>query len=564
MANEMSFGHYRLLELLGRGGMGEVYRAFDPTMNRTVALKVLPPHLAGDPTFERRFRREAVAAAALNEPHIIPIHNSGEIDGRLYVDMRLVEGPELQDLLSGGPLAPARAVNIIGQIAGALDAAHAAGLIHRDVKPSNIMIGPNDFAYLIDFGIAQVLSESRITNVGETVGTFAYMAPERFDGLHATPLSDVYALTCVLYQCLTGEPPFASTSMEQVIAGHLTRRPPRPSAFGAPWAFDDVIARGLAKNPLDRYPTAGELAAAATAAWEAPLVSIDGRVAAEQQLSPWSADYTSAAPVTPWAPQPVPPGPPPNVRRRARRALRDRRVWLAVSALAVVAIATATTVALSGGDETTTSTRKTASLSASVLDQILLPVEELDAIVGVRDLRSPDVSTTLLSVPLPVDDQACRGVMSIADDAVYAGRGWRGTRVSVAETAADAGTAGGLRVSQSATAFESDSAAADFFSSSRADWTACPGQDISVDRDWETQHWRADAVSDASTSVIAQNVVLLRDTPGYTAGFACPHAMGIATNVIMEASVCGEDSGDEAVKIVQAMIANAAPNRRSG
>jgi len=176
------FGHYQLQELLGRGGMGEVYRAYDTNTDRIVAVKVLPPHLADDSTFQQRFRRESQAAAGLNEPHVVPIHGFGEIDGRLYLDMRLIEGRDLGTILkdSDKPPGAAFAVNVVEQVAAALDAAHEAGLIHRDVKPSNILITEHDFAYLIDFGLARTAGEEGVTTAGNTLGTVAYMAPERF------------------------------------------------------------------------------------------------------------------------------------------------------------------------------------------------------------------------------------------------------------------------------------------------------------------------------------------------------------------------------------------------
>ena len=192
------FGRYRLLTLLGRGGMGEVWRAHDTAIGRVVALKLLPPHLAGDQVFQERFRREAYAAAALNEPHVVPIHNFGEIDGRLYVDMRLVEGADLQTMLSDGPLEAARAVMIVEQVATALDAAHQIGLVHRDVKPHNILVAKFDFAYLIDFGIARAADQTGLTSTGSTIGTWAYMAPERFSSGKADARADIYSLACVL------------------------------------------------------------------------------------------------------------------------------------------------------------------------------------------------------------------------------------------------------------------------------------------------------------------------------------------------------------------------------
>ncbi|MFZ0902463.1 MAG: serine/threonine-protein kinase, partial [Mycobacterium sp.] len=189
------FGRYRLVELLGRGGMGEVWRARDTAANnRTVAIKLLPPHLAQDHTFVARFRREADAAARLNSPHVIPIHNYGEIDGRLYVDMRLIEGRDLQTALADGPLPPGRAVRIIEQVAKALQAAHRVGLVHRDVKPSNILLDEDDFAYLIDFGIARAADQTRMTGTGNIIGSWPYMSPERLRAGQVDARADIYAL----------------------------------------------------------------------------------------------------------------------------------------------------------------------------------------------------------------------------------------------------------------------------------------------------------------------------------------------------------------------------------
>jgi ABC-type amino acid transport substrate-binding protein/predicted Ser/Thr protein kinase len=268
------FGHYQLQQLIGRGGMGEVYRAYDTKTDRIVALKVLPPHMAADETFQQRFRRESQAAAGLNDPHVVPIHGFGEIDGRLYLDMRLIEGRNLGAILNetGKPLDAEFAVTVAEQVATALDAAHAAGLIHRDVKPSNILITDRDFVYLIDFGLARTAGEAGLTTAGSTLGTMAYMAPERFEGKPVDPTSDIYALTCVLYECLTGVRPYPADSLEQQIAGHMTQPIPRPSAIDPKLAaFDDVIAKGMAKKPAKRYQTAGELAVAARRALSAPV-----------------------------------------------------------------------------------------------------------------------------------------------------------------------------------------------------------------------------------------------------------------------------------------------------
>ncbi|APE36199.1 hypothetical protein BOX37_22260 [Nocardia mangyaensis] len=246
--------------------MGEVYEAYDTGKDRVVALKLLAEELAQDPAYQVRFRRESQAAAKLAEPHVIPIHDWGVIDGVLFIDMRLVPGTDLRTVLhTGGPLSPDRAVAVVEQIAAALDAAHAGGLVHRDVKPANILVTPADFAYLADFGIAHTEGDSAVTQVGMAMGSYIYMAPERFDVGPISHRADVYSLACVLHECLTGASPFPAASMSVLIRAHLSDAPPRPSTLlpGLPVALDDVIARGMAKDPADRYATAGDLAIAA-------------------------------------------------------------------------------------------------------------------------------------------------------------------------------------------------------------------------------------------------------------------------------------------------------------
>jgi serine/threonine protein kinase, bacterial len=259
------FGRYRLIEVLGHGGMGVVWRAHDPIFDRFVALKVLPANLADDQVFQQRFRQEALAAAGLDEPHIVPIYDFGEVEDRLFVTMRLIEGQSLETLIEAGPLEPARAVFIIEQIASALDAAHRVKLVHRDVKPSNILIADNDFAYLIDFGIARSIGKPGLTSTGATIGTWAYMAPERFRVTTPAPSSDTYALACVLHQSLTGQLPFPTESLEQILLAHIQEPPPKASSLrpALPAALDEVIATGMAKNPEQRYQTARDLASAA-------------------------------------------------------------------------------------------------------------------------------------------------------------------------------------------------------------------------------------------------------------------------------------------------------------
>ena len=312
------FGPYRLRRLIGAGGFGEVYEAEDTVKDRVVALKLLPEALSRDDVFRKRLQREAHAAGRLAEPHVVPIHDFGEIDGVLYVDMRLIDGVDLHRLLSDGPLTPARAVAIVRQVAAALDAAHRAGVMHRDVKPENVLITRDDFACLVDFGLATATSDERLTQMGTMVGTFSYMAPERFRNKEMTSGSDIYSLACVLHECLTGSRPYKADSLSSMITAHLTAPVPRPSQIrpGVPIGLDQVIARGMAKQPEDRFATAGDLASAAHDA----LTATDKRRAAsilersEDATQPTGPGF---APPPTWSSGPPPPPRPLPARRAA-------------------------------------------------------------------------------------------------------------------------------------------------------------------------------------------------------------------------------------------------------
>ena len=361
------FGPYELIELLGRGGMGEVWRAVDTRKGRTVALKRLPAEMTGEREFEDRFRREAQAAVRLNDPHVIPIHDFGEIEGRLFLDMRLVAGDDLGAVVEKeGALEPARAVSVLEQVASALDAAHDEGLVHRDVKPSNILLtpskgtaAPRDFVYLIDFGIATGAAlGTRLTQTGLAIGTAAYMAPERFtDGVDADRRIDVYALGCVLHEMLTGRAAFAGRDFASLMYQHLNTAPTAPSRItgGLPAGFDEVVARALAKDPDDRWSRAGDLTEAARRVLAPTRPAPQGRV--ETQVPPRPAPpvdrpvpQAGAAPpirpATAFGPpafaQPWQPGPPryapPPVMAAPPPARTGGRTAAAICALPVAAL----------------------------------------------------------------------------------------------------------------------------------------------------------------------------------------------------------------------------------
>lgn len=352
------FGPYRLTRLLGRGGMGEVYEAEDTRKGRVVALKLISPEFSDDPVFRARMQREAGAAGRLTEPHVVPIHDYGEINGQLYLDMRLIDGADLAAVLKRtGPMSPPRAVAIVRQVAAALDAAHANGVTHRDVKPENILLTGDDFVYLVDFGIARAGTDPGLTQVGMAMGTYKYMAPERFGGSEVTYRSDIYSLACVLGECLTGTPPYVADSIERLVHAHLMQPAPRPSQLRpgrVPAALDQVVAKGMAKNPEDRYRSAGELANAALQALTAPdqhqaesiLQHTEDAANAHTMIRPAEAWSRVAAPASAsdWSYHP-----PSNGSRASRQhpdfsapdpQRRDRRkLWMILGAVAVLLVA---------------------------------------------------------------------------------------------------------------------------------------------------------------------------------------------------------------------------------
>jgi serine/threonine-protein kinase len=312
-------GGFRIRSVAGRGGMGIVYRADDLALGREVALKVIAPGLAKDARFRERFSRETRIAASLEHANVVPVYAAGEESGHLYIAMRFVPGTDLARLLDGQRLSPERAVRIVAQVAEALDAAHALGLVHRDVKPANILIGgPGDdeHAYLTDFGLTRnEAAGDGLTKTGEWVGTLAYLAPEQIRGEPVDARADVYALGGVLYQCLTGRLPFSVDSELEALAAHLAEPPPRPSREGAPRGFDSVVERAMSKDPGRRYRSAGDLGRAAVAAVEGRRPSLTEKTVAKGVAAP-------AIGVA-----------------RPRRRTRATRTTLAIGATAAVALA---------------------------------------------------------------------------------------------------------------------------------------------------------------------------------------------------------------------------------
>src|SRR5579862_5605288 len=265
-------GGYQIQAVVARGGMGAVYKALELSNGRLVALKIVLPELAADASFRERFERESQIATSLEHPHIVPVYATGEAEGVLYMAMRFVHGVDLRQLISlSAPLAPGRVVKLVEQIASGLDAAHRRGLVHRDVKPANVMVedlGDHDHCYVMDFGLAKQAGSTGLTKTGSWVGTLDYVAPEQILGRSVDARTDVYSLGALLYYALTREPPFPAGHDAAKLHAHLNSPPPgvtrvRPDLSTR---FDEVVARALAKHPADRYPSAGDLASAARAA----------------------------------------------------------------------------------------------------------------------------------------------------------------------------------------------------------------------------------------------------------------------------------------------------------
>jgi serine/threonine protein kinase len=397
LAAGSEFGGFRIERALGHGGMGIVYLARELRLDRLVALKVIRPELAGEESFRARFRSETLTAASVEHPRVVTVFGAGERDGLLYVAMRYVPGRDLGRLIAAdGPLAAEDAAELIAQVADGLDAVHAAGLVHRDVKPANVIVegSPADdgsAAFLTDFGLAKAMaSTTGLTATGEVIGSVDYMAPEQIEGQRVDARTDVYALGCVLFHAVSGKVPFPERESSAKMWAHLNEPP--PAAAGR--VLDPVIRRAMAKDPARRFPSAGDLGRAAVAATRGEAVTEPEHVVAAGEAAPLPETVRLSR-------DPALPPTDPLPRRRKRR----RWLWALAIVLVIAALGAAAVIAvpkLSDSDKTPVPTGiEVPSLAGQPLD---IAEQRLDAL----GLRSSEEGGGFFGVLVPSDWNVCQ------------------------------------------------------------------------------------------------------------------------------------------------------------
>ena len=569
------FAGYRIERVLGAGGMGVVYLARSPELPRSDALKVLSAELSRDHDFRTRFVREADVAARLDHPNIVVVLRRGEYRGQLWIAMQFVDGIDADAALRAGAMTPARAVHIVAQVAKALDYAHQRQVVHRDVKPANILlsgpVGDEERVLLGDFGLARALDDVGLTATGSVMATLSFAAPEVLAGQPFDGRADVYSLGCTLFRLLTGKTPFSGANgMAAVVAAHLHAPPPKVTddVPGLPARLDAVIATALAKDPAQRFGTARALAEAAqaaladtgvptTAPWQPiPAARVHSYPPVSQPSAPpwWQhsgGTGTVMAPTPPtgrWT-QP-PPGPAPRPRSR-------RRWWWIAAALATIAAAAiGTTVALTSHSPSATPGAPTANtptpagpppVPVSALPAILLPPDQVAAIVGSQKMLVYDTQT------LPYDsvgffsDPPCVGVWMPAEHAAYASTGW--IAVQAQRLHDDSDKPFSHEAFQAVVSFPSAAVAAKMLADQTAQWSACAGRSFTIGAPNPTQHRTFGQLSTtAGTLAIAS-------TLDGSLHEVCQHALTVRNNLAIDAAVCRIDTTNQGVDLLNAIAA---------
>ena len=595
----MMVAGYTIEAVLGAGGMGTVYKARNPALPRSDALKVLSEGLSQDDHFRARFLREADLAATLDHPNIVTVYTRGETeDGQLWIAMQYVDGSDAEKETRARRMTPLRAVHIIGEVAKALDYAHRRQLLHRDVKPANFLLSADDErVFLADFGIARALDDAtNLTATGMVVATVAYAAPESLSGYTVDGRADIYSLGCSLFDLLTQRSPFGNSGgMAATMAAHLNDPPPRATDLvpALPAAIDHVIARAMAKNPDDRYQSARDFAAAAERAIDEQTVAL--RPAPTRQAPRWP-DPPRVAPPTgppPYSRPPVrpnaqltgpsfpggqpayrphnqpQPSPPPSVvpqGRPDRFGGRGRILGIGAAAAAAIAVIVVLVVALSGGDDSgstaasteTTAARTTTSRAPTTSEPAPAPPAPAnfpdDALPGLL-LSANDVSGRMNkpgmtampteSAPLAgtVTPPNCTGAWGPGYQATYDGSGF--TSMVIQGVFSDPTH----KLVQAVTAFPDANAAKVFYDRQAADWNAC--KDSHIRFEYQGASTEADLGAPSTTAGVM--TMKLTPTTSATAGQQCERNMALRANVIVDVRACSPTVGSSGLSIASAI-----------
>jgi serine/threonine protein kinase len=579
---------YRIERVLGTGGMGAVYLAANPTLPRYDALKVLSAELSRDPDFRARFIREADVAAALDHPNIVSVYNRGQTErGELWIAMQYVDGTDADDALRAGTMTPQRAVYIVGEVAKALDYAHAHNLVHRDVKPANFLlsgsIGPNERVLLGDFGIARALDDVGLTVTGSVMATVAYAAPEVLAGLPFDGRADLYSLGCTLFRLLTGKTPFsAANGMAAVMLAHLQQPPPRVTDLvpSLPVALDAVIATAMAKDPAIRFPSAAALADAASAALNDRTTSasalwqpVPSREVNSYPLrgtaQPW---WQHSGPRTAMGSPDSRQGAGPAVKRgRSRRA----SIVAALAAVLVLVAGIVTVVVWPRGQSTTPPADRSnaraphapaaaspqappaTDVPAEALRSILLTAPQITAETGGEPVVLEQDSHDLFDDSATTDTPECLGAWAPAQRPVYTGRPAY-LHSAVAGVAAQVLRAMNKKlwqdgVMQAVATFSSGNArlsshdlATTFVQEQQRQWDACASRTVNVTPAGEApQPWEFGRPS------ITAGALTLDMTLRGAAG-SCQRGMMVAGNVVIDIRQCRSQGGNDVSALVNA------------
>jgi serine/threonine protein kinase, bacterial len=564
-----TFAGYKIIRLLGSGGMGEVYLAEHPRLPRRDALKVLPSAVSADDEFRRRFEREADLAASLWHPNIVEVHDRGEFEGQLWIAMDYVEGTNAQQLLADRyprGMHLELVATIATAVGGALDYAHKRGLLHRDVKPANIMIANCDDSnerriLLTDFGIARNTNDiSGLTATNMTMGTVAYCAPEQLSGEELDGRADQYALAATAYHLLTGSQLFPDSNPAVVIGHHLSANPP-PLSVSHPElaAFDRAFAVALAKDRNNRFSSCGDFGRALTEQSTYPVASSWAAPTMPAQAPNWPAAAPPNMPPPPQPQAPVPYGPFTGTSPNDKVGTSGR--WLIPVLVAAAAILLVAGIALlwrpweswrqsSSAAASSTTTTPPAPIAASAMQGLWLSPDQISAAMGTTGLRVTSTQSQMNDQAANVSDISCRAINSDADTSVYANSGWTDVDLQVLE---DAGNIqhDNYYVEQGLVLFPSASQAAAFLSSSAQLWAGCANRQFTYNRNG--QPYATDDVGPVSNN---GGTLSATKTEERANGWACQHALTVANNVAVDILACSYNPANSAVDVAQQIKQN--------